>query len=171
MRKFITTFVCFAKIALVLSYGYEPYKGYRAYVDTAIGDAYNFNTAQTISTNNMQLYSMLSTTHGYALKSWFLGGGVGYYHSFRDRENMYPVYTAGRYTFDSVRMKPYVETRAGIICDPRWVRPIQAYGAIKAGFNVYNRWQAGLSLSMFSRPSRYFTANAELVLSYAFAYR
>jgi len=52
-------------------------KGYRGYVDFALGDAYNFNTDQLVSTNNMQWYSMLSTMNGYQLKNWFVGAGVG----------------------------------------------------------------------------------------------
>ena len=168
MRKFILSFVCLVSLTLVLTYGGEPGKGYRAYADAALGDAYNFNTAQTISTNNMQLYSMVSTIHGYAMKNWFVGGGVGYYHSFRDGENMFPIFAAGRLTFEKTKLNPFIETRAGIIYDPRWVRPVQAYGAMSAGINVYKRLQAGLRLSLFSRPSRYFTANAAIVLSYAF---
>ena len=148
--------------------GGEPNKGYRGYVDVALGDAYNFNTAQKISTNNMQLCSVISTTHGYQLKNWFVGGGVGYYHSFRDKENMYPVYAAGRYTFGNVKLNPYIETRAGIVYDPRWVHEVQAYGSLGGGISVYKRLQVGLRLSVFSRPSRYFTVNGEVGVSYAF---
>ena len=146
----------------------EPNKGYRGYVDVALGDAYNFNTNQKISTNNMQLCSVISTTHGYQLNNWFVGGGVGYYHSFRDKENMYPIYAAGRYTFGNVKLNPYIETRAGIVYDPRWVHKVQAYGTLGTGLNVYNRLQVGLRLSVFSRPSRYFTVNGEIGISYAF---
>ena len=168
MKKVLITLVGFINLASVLTYGFEPYnKGYRGYFEIALGDAYNFNTAQTISTNNMQLYSMVSTTHGYVLDNWFVGGGVGYYHSVRDRENMFPVYAAGRYTFDSVRLRPYIETRAGIIYDSKWVRPVQAYGALRTGVNFFKQLQIGFGFSLFSRPSRFFTANATIVLSYA----
>ena len=115
----------------------------------------------------MQLYSEISTTHGYLLKNWFVGGGVGYYHSFRDKENMYPVYAAGQYIFRTVKFCPYIETRAGIVYDPRWVHQVQAYGALGAGMNVYRGLHVGLRMSTFSRPSRYFTANTAVVLSYA----
>lgn len=168
MKRFIVFELCLIVIPVAIASGIEPGKGYRGYVDFALGDAYNLNTAQTISTNNMQLYSMLSTTHGYKMNDWFVGGGVGYYHSFRDGENMYPVYAAGRYTFGQVKMNPYIEMRAGIICDPRWVYPVQAYGALGAGMNVYKKLQVGVRFSCFSRPSRYFTANAAIVLIYAF---
>lgn len=152
-------------MAVVIAAG--PNNGYRGYVDFAFGDAYNFNTAQKISTNNMQLYSEISTTHGYHQGNWFVGGGVGYYHSFRDKENMYPVYAAGQYIFRNVKMNPYIETRVGIVYDPRWVHQVQAYGALGVGMSVYKRLQVGLRISAFSRPSRYYTANAAVVLSYA----
>lgn len=115
----------------------------------------------------MQFYSMISTTHGYVIKNWFVGGGISYYHSFRDKENMYPVYAAGRYTFGNVKLNPYIESRAGIIYDPRWVHEVQAYGALGVGVNAYKRLQHGLRLSLFSRPNRYFTANGALVVSYS----
>lgn len=153
-------------LAASIAKGGEPYKGYRGYVDLSLGDAYNFNTAQKISTNNMQLCSVISTTHGYQLKNWFVGGGIGYYHSFRDKENMYPVYGTGRYSFENIEIKPYIETRAGIVYDPRWVHQVQAYGALGTGVNVYKKLQIGLRLSFFSRPSRYFTANGEVGVSY-----
>lgn len=164
--KRMSLFLFALGISLAVAKGGEPNKGYRGYVDVVLGDAYNFNTNQLISTNNMQLYSVFTTTHGYLLKNWFIGGGLGYYHSFRDAENMYPIYATGRYTFGKVRMMPYLETRAGIIYDPRWVHQVQAYGALSAGMNVYNRLQVGLRLSIFSRPSRYFTVNGGVVLSY-----
>ena len=158
--------VIFLKFTQV--YAGEPNKGYRGYLDFSIGDAYNFNTAQTISTNNMQLYSMISTTHGYKLANWFVGAGLGYYHSYRDNENMYPFYLAGRYTLSRTKVKPYIEARAGIMYDPYWIEKTQKYGAMSVGIKVYKGFQVGLRGSVFSRPSRYFTANAAVVLSYAF---
>ena len=145
----------------------EPHNGYRGYVEVALGDAYNFNTAQTISTNNMQWYSMLSTTHGYQLKNWFVGGGIGYYHSYRDKENMYPIYAAGRYTFENTKLRPYIGFRVGIMYDPLWIEKVQKYCALSAGLSIYKGIQAGIRMSVFSRPSRYFTANAAVVLSYS----
>ena len=165
------------KILFLLSYiivfsssiakGEESNKGYRGYLDFAFGDAYNPNPPQIISTNNIQLYMEISNTHGYAFKNWFVGAGVAYYHSFRDKENMYPVYAAGRYTFENSKMKPYVETRGGVVYDPRWVQTVQAYGALSGGMKVYKRLQVGLRFSIFSRPSRFFTGNAAIVLNYA----
>ncbi|MBO6254348.1 MAG: hypothetical protein J6O49_11945 [Bacteroidaceae bacterium] len=142
--------------------------GYRGYVDIAVGDAYNFNTDQQISTNNMQWYTMVSTTHGYVMKNWFLGAGVGYYHSYRDKENMYPIYAAGRYIFENTKIKPYIEARAGIMYDPYWIEKVQKYGALSAGVSVYNGLQVGIRGSVFSRPSRYFTANVAVNISYTF---
>lgn len=141
-------------------------KGYRGYINIALGDAYNLNSAQKVSTNNMQLFSMISTTHGYCIKNWFVGAGVGYYHSFRDKENMYPFYAAGRYTFGKVKLNPYIECRAGIMYDPLWIEKVQKYGALSTGVRLYKGIQAGLSASIFSRPSCYFTANAAVVVSY-----
>lgn len=165
MKKLPIIVFILALLIPVIANAEEPRNGYRGYVEVALGDAYNFNTAQTISTNNMQLCSMISTIHGYALNYWYMGGGVGYYHSFRDEENMYPIFVVGRYTFTKVRFNPYFEPRCGIIYDPHWVRKVQAYGALCTGINVYKRLQVGLRLSMFSRPSRYFTANAAIVVS------
>jgi len=164
MKKYLVLLVCFM---CVMYLGAQDHKGYKGYVDFAIGDAYNLNTAQTISTNNMQWYSMISTTHGYQIKSWFVGAGMGYYHSYRDKENMYPFYLAGRYTFNKARLMPYVEARTGIVYDPYWISTIQAYGALSVGIKVYKGFQVGLGGSIFSRPSRYFTANAAVILSYS----
>ena len=141
---------------------------YRGYMDFSLGDAYNFNTAQTVSTNNMQLYGMASTTHGIVLKNWFLGAGVGYYHSFRDQENMFPLYLAVRNTLDKVKVHPYIEARAGIVYDPLWERKLQVYGTLGAGVSLHKTIQLGVRLSAFSRPSRYFTANAAVAVSYSF---
>ena len=168
MKKILLFFLGLVLFSFATAYAGEPNKGYRGYVDIAPGDAYNFNTAQTISTNNMQWYSEITTTHGYMINNWFVGGGVGYYHSFRDKENMYPVYAAGRYTFGSIKVKPYIETRAGIVYDPLWVETTQMYGALSAGIKVYKGLQVGLRGTIFSRPSRYFTVNACLVISYEF---
>lgn len=168
MRKIAVLFTVLTFVSIAVARGGDPYKGYRAYVDFALGDAYTLNTAQIISTNNMQWYSEITTTHGYVMNNWFIGGGIGYYHSFRDKENMYPIYSASRYTFGKVKIKPYIEARAGIVYDPLWVETTQMYGALSAGISVYKRLQVGLKGTMFSRPSRYFTANAAIVLSYAF---
>lgn len=143
-------------------------KGYRGYVDFAVGDAYNLNTAQTISTNNMQWYTMISTMHGYVINNWFVGAGIGYYHSYRDNENMFPFYAAGRYTFESVKLQPFLEVRAGIMYDPLWIQQVQAYGALSVGLNIYKGLQIDLRGSVFGRPSRFFTANAAVVIGYTF---
>lgn len=168
MSKIRFVFVLIFALFFTIARSEEPKNGYRGYFDLAVGDAYNLNTAQTISTNNMQWYSMLSTTHGYQLKNWFVGAGVGYYHSYRDKENMYPFYAAGRYTFRNVKIKPYIGLRAGIMYDPLWVEKVQKYGALSAGLCIYKGFQAGIRMSVFSRPSRYFTANAAVVISYEF---
>lgn len=166
MKRFVLLFYWFAGFLTANAQERESSNGYRGYVDFAVGDAYNFNTDQKISTNNMQWYSMVSTTHGYVLKKWFLGAGVGYYHSYRDKENMYPIYAAGRYTIENAKVKPYIEVRAGIMYDPLWVEKVQKYGTLSAGIEVRKRVQIGLRGSVFSRPSRYFTANAAIVVSY-----
>ena len=168
MKKLVLQFFCFASFLMANAQEGKSANGYRGYVDLAIGDAYNLNTARTISTNNMQWHGMVSTTHGYRFKNWFVGGGAGYYHSFRDKETMYPIYAAGRYTFDNGRTKPFVEARAGVIYDPLWVETVQKYGALSVGMKVYKGLHIGLGGSIFSRPSRYFTANAAVVLSYGF---
>lgn len=141
---------------------------YQAYVDMEGGIAYNLNTAQTVSTNNMQFFSSITTTHGVQLKQCFVGLGVGYYHSYRDKENIYPIYGAFRYNWDRVKFKPFADVRLGIAYDPYWISKVQAYGAIGLGIEVYKKIQLGCRATIFSRPSRYFTANASVVLGYAF---
>ena len=168
MMRIVLLLFCLACFSVANAQEMVLTKGYRGYVDFALGDAYDLNTAQTVSTNNMQWYSMVSTTHGYALKSWFVGVGVGYYHSYRDKENMYPFYMAGRYTFENTKWNPYIGIRAGIMYDPLWIEKIEEYGALSGGINVYKGLQAGLRVSLFSRPSRYFTANAAIIISYVF---
>lgn len=166
MKRLLLFLLCISVVHIAK--GEEPYRGYRGYIDISLGDAYNLNTAQAISTNNMQLFSMISTTHGYVFNNWFVGGGVGFYHSYRDNENMYPIYAAGRYTFEKAKIKPYIEVRAGIVYDPYWIEKVQKYGALSAGVSVYKGFQVGLRGSIFSRPSRFFTANAAIVFSYEF---
>lgn len=141
---------------------------YRGMVDMEGGIAYNLNTAQTVSTNNMQFFSSITTTHGVQLKQCFVGLGVGYYHSYRDKENIYPIYGAFRYNWDRVKLKPFADVRLGIAYDPYWFSKVQAYGAIGLGIEVYKKIQLGCRATIFSRPSRYFTANASVVLGYEF---
>lgn len=166
MKKILFLFIGLSSCFLTFAQEKECNNGYRGYVDFALGDAYNLNTAQKISTNNMQWYSMLSTTHGYHWKNWFAGAGVGYYHSYRDKEDMYPFYVAGRYTFENTKLRPYIGLRAGIMYDPYWIEKVQKYGALSVGLSVYKGLQVGLRGSIFSRPSRFFTANAAVVVSY-----
>ena len=168
MSKIRFVFVLIFALFFIIARGEEPKNGYRGYVEFAVGDAYNMNTAQTISTNNMQWYTMFSTTHGYQLKNWFVGAGVGYYHSYRDKENMYPLYATGRYSFENTKLRPYIGVRAGIMYDPLWIEKVQKYCALSAGLSIYKGIQAGIRMSVFSRPSRYFTTNAAVVLSYEF---
>lgn len=141
---------------------------YRGMVEMEGGIAYNLNTAQTVSTNNMQFYSSVTTTHGIQLKQCFLGLGVGYYHSYRDKENIYPVYSTFRYAWKKLQLKPFADVRLGIAYDPYWISKVQAYGAVSLGMELYKNIQLGCRATVFSRPSRYFTANASVVIGYAF---
>ncbi len=162
MKKFFVLF--FVLLGGLTAKAGIPYRGY---VDISFGNAYNFNTAQTVSTNNMQLYGMASTMHGIVLKNWFLGAGVGYYHSFRDQENMFPLFLVVRNTYDKLKVHPYIEARAGTVYDPLWERKLQVYGTLGAGISIHKKIQLGVRLSAFSRPSRYFTANAAVAVSYS----
>lgn len=168
MKRILLLLYFFACVSSAFAQEKDSNNGYRGYVDFALGDAYNVNTAQTVSTNNMQCYSEITITHGYVLKNWFVGAGVGYYHSFRDKENMYPIYAAGRYTFGKVKLSPFIEARAGVVYDPYWIEKVQKYGMMSIGVNVNKVLQVGLRGELFSRPSRLFTANAAVVFSYAF---
>ena len=172
MKKYLVAlFFILVDCPFVLAQHEVSNSGYRGYVDCVMGGSYNLNTDQLISINNMQWYTMLSTTHGCHQKNWFVGAGVGYFHSCRDNENMYPLYVAGRYTFENNKIDPFLELRAGIVYDPQWIEKVQKYSAFSAGIKVHNRIQAGLRVSIFSRPSRFFTANAAVVLSYDFGRR
>ena len=91
---------------------------YRGMVNMEGGIAYNLNTAQTVSTNNMQFFSTITTTHGIQVNQCFVGLGVGYMHSYRDKENIYPVYGAFCYTWKKVQLKPCADVRLGIAYDP-----------------------------------------------------
>ena len=132
------------------------------------GVAYNLNTAQTVSTNNMQFYSSVTTTHGILLTQCFVGLGVGYMHSYRDKENIYPLYSAFRYTWEKVQLKPCADVRLGIAYDPYWISKVQTYGAVSLCMELYKNIHLGCRATVFSRPSRYFTANASVVIGYAF---
>lgn len=167
MRRIISSifFLCLTNVFWAQDVNSLEYKGF---VDLETGIAYNLNTAQTVSTNNMQFFTTVTTTHGVQMKQYFVGIGVGYMHSYRDKENIYPVYGAFRYTYDKVRLKPFADVRFGIVYDPDWISKVQTYGAISIGSEVYKKLQVGCRASVFSRPSRYFTANASVVFGYAF---
>ena len=166
MKRLLVLFFMIVGISVMVVKGGEPFKGYQGYVAGSLGIAYNPTATEMISTTNTQMYTEFSTTHGYRLNSFLVGAGFGYYRSFRDKENMYSVFTAGRYTLEDTELCPYIETRAGIVYDPFWVRAIQPFGALSFGIKVHKKIQAGLRLSMFSRPGRFFTANTAVELSY-----
>lgn len=165
INRFICLCVVFC-LAVVLQ-AQNNFK-YRGEVDVEGGVAYNLNTAQTISTNNMQFYSSVTTSHGVQFKQFFIGLGAGYYHSYRDKENIYPVFGAFRYNWDNVKLRPFVGLRLGIAYDPYWISKVQKYGAVSLGFKLNKKFLLGCRGTVFSRPSRYFTANAALVLTYVF---
>ena len=167
MRRIISSifFLCLTNVLWAQDVSSLEYKGF---VDLETGIAYNLNTAQTVSINNMQFFTTVTTTHGVQMKQYFVGIGVGYMHSYMDQENIYPVYGAFRYTYDKVRLKPFADVRFGIVYDPDWISKVQTYGAVSIGLEVYKKLQVGCRASVFSRPSRYFTANASVVLGYSF---
>ena len=167
MRKIVC--LCAALCLTVMLFApNEVLLKYRGFVDLEGGIAYNLNTAQTVSTNNMQFFTTVTTTHGIQMKQCFVGLGVGYMHSYRDKENIYPIYGAFRYTWEKSRLKPFADVRMGVVYDPYWISKVQAYGAVSLGVALYKNIQLGFRATVFSRPSRYFTANASVVLGYAF---
>ena len=78
------------------------------------------------------------------------------------------MYGSFRYTWEKLKVKPFADVRLGIAYDPYWISKVQAYGAISIGVGLYKNIQFGCRASIFSRPSRYFTANALVVLGYVF---
>lgn len=167
MRKIVCLCVALCLTVGLAAQNVQSLK-YRGLMDLEGGIAYNLNTAQTVSTNNMQFFTTITTTHGIHMSQCFVGFGVGYMHSYRDKENIYPVYGAFRYTYDKVRLKPFADVRLGIVYDSYWISKVQAYGTVSIGFELYKKMQVGCKATIFSRPSRYFTANASVVLGYAF---
>lgn len=166
MKKSSVVFILLAVISF--SAQATTYYGYKGYLDFSTGVAYNINSIRLFSSSNMQLYGEISMMHGLYIKDWYVGGGIGYYSSFHDKEKMYPIFVGGRYTFRDVKMTPFLESRAGIIYDPRWIQTLQKYGALGAGIKVYKGLHAGVRASIFSRPSRFFTTNAAFFMSYSF---
>ena len=167
MRKIVCLSITLC-LAIGLFAQNESSLKYVGLVDLEGGIAYNLNTAQTVSTNNMQFFTTVTTTHGIQMKQCFVGLGVGYMHSYRDKENIYPIYGTFRYTWEKSRLKPFADVRLGVVYDSYWISKVQNYGAISIGLEVYKKLQVGCRASIFSRPSRYFTAHASVVLGYAF---
>lgn len=167
MRRIISSifFLCLTSALWAQDVSSLKYKGL---VDLETGIAYNLNTAQTVSTNNMQFFTTVTTTHGIQFKQYFVGLGLGYMHSYRDKENIYPFYWTFRYAWEKVRLHPFADIRLGIVYDPYWISTVQAYGTMSVGVEVYKKLQVGCRATIFSRPSRYFTANASVVLGYSF---
>lgn len=141
---------------------------YKGFVELGVGAAYNLNTAQTVSSVNMQTLWELQTSHGVFYKGWFGGLGMGYHHSQRDSEDMYLAYGDVRYCFEKCRLLPAIGLKGGIIWDPYWIEKVQTYGAFSASLRVYDRLRVGVEGSVFTRPSRHFTANAVFVVSFEF---
>lgn len=171
-KNFIYSF-CIALCCFFCAHAQGPHESkiplkYKGFIDVESGIAYNLNTAQLISTNNMQVLYCVTTTHGLQIKNAFVGVGIGYYHSVRDDENIYPIFAATRLVFSKIIVKPFVELRTGIAYDPQWISSVQYYGALSCGFNVLKKIQLGCRISMFSRPSRYFTVNASIMCGIAF---
>lgn len=167
MKRIVS--LCVAICMAVMLYAQNDVQHrYRGMVDMEGGIAYNLNTAQTVSTNNMQFFSTITTTHGIQVNQYFVGVGVGYMHSYWDKENIYPVYGAFRSTWEKLQLKPFADVRLGIAYDPYWISKVQAYGAVSLGMELYKNIQLGCRATVFSRPSRYFTANASVVIGYAF---
>lgn len=139
---------------------------YKGFVELGGGIAYNLNTAQTVSNLNMQMLWHVTTSHGIKYKGLFGGLGLGYNRTQRDKENMYLTYADVRYTFNKCINAPSIGLKGGIIYDPYWIEKVQSYGAITCNLKVYKRFYLGLEGSVFTRPSRHFTANALLVAGY-----
>lgn len=171
MKRFYSLCIalyCFSSVHAQEAHDSKIIPKYKGVIDIESGVAYNINTAQLISTNNMQALYCITTTHGVQIKNVFVGAGLGYYHSIRDKENIYPFFAATRFTFPKIIIKPFVELRAGMAYDPHWISSVQYYGALNCGFNVLKKIQLGCRVSMFSRPSRYFTVNASIVCGVEF---
>lgn len=166
--KCVISFCLTFCMAVVLHAQDKVSLNYHRMVDIEGGIAYNLNTAQTVSTNNMQFFSSVTATYSIHIKQCFIGFGLGYYHSCKDRENIYPVYGAFHYIWEKVRRKPFADLRLGFVYDPYWINKVQAYGAVSMGMELYKNIQLGCRATIFSRPSRYFTANASLMLGYTF---
>ncbi|MDO4756719.1 MAG: hypothetical protein Q4A54_10260 [Parabacteroides sp.] len=81
---------------------------------------------------------------------------------------MYPFFATTRYDWVNVKWKPYMEARVGAVYDPYWISKVQAYGALGFGVEVYKNISLGCRGILFSRPSRYFSANVSLVFAYRF---
>lgn len=139
---------------------------YRGFVELGGGTAYNLNTAQTISTVNMQIYWSVTTSHGISYEGLYAGIGVGYNHTQCDKENMYLTYADVRYVFEKCKVAPSLGLKAGIMYDPYWIEKVQKYAALTISIGVYKGLGVGLEGSIFSRPSRHFTVNALFVVSY-----
>ena len=139
---------------------------YRGHVEAGVGAAYNVNTAQTVSTLNMQTLWSIGTSHGVKYKGMFGGLGLEYNHSQRDKENMYLFYGDVRYTFEKCKIQPMIGVKGGMIYDPYWTETTKPYGALSGSVKVYDKFRVGLEGTIFKRPARHFTANALVVVSY-----
>ena len=171
MRKLIVCLIAVLSLCLLRAQNLEG-EGrtvcYKGIVELGIGATYNFNSAQTLSTLNLQPLWTVTTSHGVNYKGLFGGIGIGYNFSQRDKENMYLVFGDVRYVFVKFKLKPSVGAKAGIIYDPYWIEKVQKCGAVTASIEVYEGLRVGLEGSIFSRPARHFTANGMFVISYSY---
>lgn len=142
--------------------------GYRGIVELGIGAAYNVNTAQTISSLNLQPLWAVSTSHGVKYKGLFGGVGIGYNFSQRDNEKMCLAFGDVRYCFEKCKLAPSVGVKAGMIFDHYWVEKVKPYGAMAVNVDVCKGLRVGVEGSIFSRPARHFTANGICVVSCSF---
>lgn len=141
---------------------------YRGIVELGVGAAYNVNTAQTLSSLNMQPLWAVSTSHGVKYKGLFSGVGIGYNFSQRDNEKMCLAFGDVRYCFEKCKLAPSVVVKAGMIFDHYWVEKVKPYGAMGVNVDVCKGLRVGVEGSIFSRPARHFTANGICVVSCSF---
>lgn len=112
------------------------------------GDFYRSPLSPLYKTDQWAFQGML--TLGYKFNdNIFAGMGGGLRHCQNDQKTGFPIagsfpaFAMGRYTFDKVRFKPYLDGRIGVVVYPKWNDFVKFYSSIGCGVHIIPRLTVG----------------------------
>lgn len=139
MKRLIT--ITFLALATVLSYGRQPQKGYRGFLEWSNDirsenfDGCHFNS----------LYTGFSTSHGYQINpTFFVGAGLAMEKCGNLNNWIAPVFVQGRADFDFGGFTPFGDVRLGV----NMAEGVGAYFSPTIGYRINWGRKAGVNLGV-----------------------